>query len=365
MVAQVAVDGKPARTVHEGTIGAGWTDALVNLGAAGGQAARIDLIARGTKGDLAFGEPRVVVKSPAPPAAATPQPKFDHIFVWMVDTLRADKLHAYNTKTRVTTPNYEAFAADATRFEWAQVPGTWSLPSHASLLTGVYPTVHRATAHEAKLSKDVPFVAEELKKAGFKTAMFSSNGYVSGKWGFDRGWDVNRNFIRESLPNGSEYLWKTAKAWLTPIARQEAVRVPRDDRAARRVHAAARSSWSSTGTRRTSGRSSPCSRACSWASSRPASSRSTTTTRSTWKRCTTRDHPERRRVRRLHRRPQEDGHLRDVSRGGRVRSRRPVLRARQRRSRRHRVPGAGARAPDDPRARRLPRRARSCTPTSR
>ena len=158
------------------------------------------------------------MKSPEPPAAATPQPKFDHIFVWMVDTLRADKLHAYNTKTRVTTPNYDAFAADATRFEWAQVPGTWSLPSHASLLTGVYPTVHRATAHEAKLSKDVPFVAEELKKAGFKTAMFSSNGYVSGKWGFDRGWDVNRNFIRESLPNGSEYLWKTAKAWLTPIA---------------------------------------------------------------------------------------------------------------------------------------------------
>jgi arylsulfatase A-like enzyme len=217
VVAQVAVDGKPARTVHEGTVGAGWTDALVDLGAAAGQAARIDLIAGGTKGDLAFGEPRVVVKSPEPAAAAIPQPKFDHIFVWMVDTLRADKLHAYNTKTRVTTPNYDAFAADATRFEWAQVPGTWSLPSHASLLTGVYPTVHRATAHEAKLSKDVPFVAEEMKKAGFKTGMFSSNGYVSSKWGFDRGWDVNRNFIRESLPNGSEYLWKTAKAWLTPI----------------------------------------------------------------------------------------------------------------------------------------------------
>jgi choline-sulfatase len=56
-----------------------------------------------------------------------------------------------------------------------------------------------------------------MKKAGFKTGMFSSNGYISSKWGFDRGWDVNRNFIRESLANGSEFLWKTAKAWLTPI----------------------------------------------------------------------------------------------------------------------------------------------------
>ena len=126
-----------------------------------------------------------------------------------------------------------------------------------------------------------------MKKAGFKTAMFSSNGYVSSKWGFDRGWDVNRNFIRESLPNGSEYLWKTAKAWLTPHRRQAAVRLPRDHRAARRVHAAARSSWSSTGTSPTSGRSSRCCRACSSASSRPASSRSTTTTRSTSRRCTT------------------------------------------------------------------------------
>jgi arylsulfatase A-like enzyme len=44
--------------------------------------------------------------------------------------------------------------------------------------------------------------------------MFSSNGYVSGKWGFDRGWDINRNFIRENLPNGADYLWKQAKTWI-------------------------------------------------------------------------------------------------------------------------------------------------------
>ena len=57
----------------------------------------------------------------------------------MVDTLRADKVRVYNPKTRVQTPNYDAFAADATRFAWAHVPGTWSMPSHASILTGVYP----------------------------------------------------------------------------------------------------------------------------------------------------------------------------------------------------------------------------------
>jgi arylsulfatase A-like enzyme len=215
VLVRVAVDGQRPRTLHEGRTQAAWTDVALPLGAAGGQAARIDLVARG--GDVAWAEPRVVVKAPAavvPPLAKLP--RFQHIYVWMVDTLRADKVHAFNPKTRVQTPNYDAFAADATRFAWAQVPGTWSLPSHASLLTGVYPTVHKAVAHEARLSKDVPFVAEDMKKAGYRTGMFSSNGYVSSKWGFDRGWDINRNFIRESLPNGADYLWKTGKAWILP-----------------------------------------------------------------------------------------------------------------------------------------------------
>ena len=212
---RVAVDNQETREVYQAAAGAGWTNAAADLGAAGSHAARVDLVAEGA--EVAWADPRIVVDVPAVTPPPSPSPRFDHIFVWMVDTLRADKLRAWNPKSRVVTPNYDAFAADATRFEWAQVPGTWSLPSHASILTGVYPTVHKATAHEAKLSKDVPFAAEALKKAGYKTGMFSSNGYISSKWGFDRGWDINRNFIRESLPNGSEYLWKTAKTWLTPL----------------------------------------------------------------------------------------------------------------------------------------------------
>ena len=208
----VAVDGQPRRTLLEAPVEAKWTEATVPLGAAAGRAARIDLVSTG--GSVAFATPRLVVKAPPPPARPAALPRVDHIFIWMVDTLRSDKVHVYYPKTRVETPNFDAFAADATRFEWAQVPGTWSLPSHASLLTGVYPPVHKATAHEAKLSKEVSFIAEEMKKHGYKTAMFSSNGYVSGKWGFERGWDAYRNFIRESLPNGADYLWKTAKTWV-------------------------------------------------------------------------------------------------------------------------------------------------------
>jgi hypothetical protein len=214
VVVAVSVDGQKRRILLDAPADPKWTDATLPLGAAAGHAARIDLISHG--GSVAFAAPRLVVKAPPPPElpAGGAAGRVDHIFVWMVDTLRSDKVHVYNPKTRVETPNYDAFAADATRFEWAQVPGTWSLPSHASLLTGVYPPVHKATAHEAKLTKDVAFIAEDLKEAGYKTAIFSSNGYVSSKWGFDRGWDAYRNFIRENLPNGADYLWKTGKTWV-------------------------------------------------------------------------------------------------------------------------------------------------------
>ena len=211
-IVRVSVDGQKPRVLLDAVSDTKWTDATLPLGAAAGQAARVDLISHG--GTVDWAGLRLVVKAapgPKPPADA---PRADHIFIWMVDTLRADKVHVFNPKTRVQTPNYDAFAADATRFAWAQVPGTWSLPSHASLLTGVYPPVHKAVSAESKLSKDVAFIAEDLKKKGFKTAIFSSNGYVSSKWGFDRGWDQYRNFIRENLPNGADYLWKQAKTWV-------------------------------------------------------------------------------------------------------------------------------------------------------
>jgi arylsulfatase A-like enzyme len=209
---RVARDGAPLATLFEGPSSGHWTEAAWDLTPFAGQAVRLDLCAHG--GGVDWGEPRLMVRAAAPAAAG--QRKFDHIYVWMIDTLRADKVHIYNPKTNVMTPNYDAFAADATRFLWAQVPGTWSLPSQASMLTGVYPRVHKATVHESKISRDVPFVAELFKKAGFRTGMFSANGYVSAKWGFDRGWDENRNLIRENLPNNAESLWGIAKKWIVP-----------------------------------------------------------------------------------------------------------------------------------------------------
>jgi len=72
-----------------------------------GQAVRLDLCAHGRRG---LGEPRLMVRAAAPAVAGSR--KFDHIYVWMIDTFRADKMHAYNPRQRADA-NYDAFAADA------------------------------------------------------------------------------------------------------------------------------------------------------------------------------------------------------------------------------------------------------------
>jgi len=214
VTAQIRVvrDGVAPTALFEGPAAARFTEGAWDLSAFSGQAVRIDLISRG--GGIAWAEPRLLVPGAVPASAV--KHTFEHVYVWMCDTLRADKVHVYNPKTNVLTPNYDAFATDATRFAWAQVPGTWSLPSQASMLTGVYPSVHKATEHESKIVTQQPIAAEIFKKAGFRTGLFSSNGYVSSKWGFGRGFDENRNFVRENLPNGADNLWATAKKWILP-----------------------------------------------------------------------------------------------------------------------------------------------------
>jgi len=214
VTAQVRVvrDGGAPTVLFEGPASAKFVDGAWDLAAFAGQAVRIDLVSR--SGGIAWAEPRLTV--PGLPSAPAAKKTFEHIYIWMCDTLRADKVHVYNLKTNVLTPHYDAFAADATRFAWAQVQGTWSLPSQASMLTGVYPNVHKATEQASKINAQLPIAPEIFKKAGFKTGLFSSNGYVSSKWGFGRGFDENRNFVRENLPNGADNLWATAKKWILP-----------------------------------------------------------------------------------------------------------------------------------------------------
>jgi arylsulfatase A-like enzyme len=208
LLVRIAEEGKAAGDAWKGAASGSWQQASVDLGVYAGKTVRLDFV---TSAAAAWAAPRL---NSTVAATAGAKPKAKHVIVWMIDTLRADKLTAYNPATRVKTPNITEWAKGAVRVEWPMVPGTWSLPSHASLLTGLEPPVHGAVSPKTKLQDSVTMIGEQFKKAGYTTAMFSANGYVSDHWGFKQGWDAYRNVIRESLPNTADYLWKITRPWV-------------------------------------------------------------------------------------------------------------------------------------------------------
>jgi len=155
--------------------------------------------------------PRLVAE-PAKVRERTPGPKY--VLVWIIDTLRADHLPVYNPKTDVKTPNLDAWAKDAVVFERTTCQGNSSLPTSASIFTSTYAPIHQMISDKARLPANTAVFAEPFKKAGWATALYSSNGYVSNTWGFARGMDKEVNPIRENRPSDSEYLWPEAHGWL-------------------------------------------------------------------------------------------------------------------------------------------------------
>ena len=123
-------------------------------------------------------------------SAGNPHP-LPNIIIISVDTLRADRIGSYGY-TRPTTPFLDAWARDeAIVFEHAFTTETWTLPSHMSLFTGLYPVHHGVTALDSALSKEIPTLAELLKKAGYTTAGFTGHWWwLYGDRGFGRGMDL-------------------------------------------------------------------------------------------------------------------------------------------------------------------------------
>jgi arylsulfatase A-like enzyme len=105
-----------------------------------------------------------------------------------VDTLRPDHLGIYGYH-RDTSPFLDEFFADGVRFDNAIAPTSWTLPSHMSLMTSLYPHRHRVESDDVTLPPDVVTLAALLWGAGYATTAFVSAVYVSRSYGFARGFE--------------------------------------------------------------------------------------------------------------------------------------------------------------------------------
>ncbi len=122
-----------------------------------------------------------------------------NVVLLVLDTVRRDRVSAYGYDLK-TTPAFDEFAATSTVFENAVSQSSWSIPAHASLFTGLYPSAHGATTIEPVLRARRP-LAEQLQQAGYSTYAVSPNEYVRPVTGFSQGFDEFSTCTRLSVPN--------------------------------------------------------------------------------------------------------------------------------------------------------------------
>lgn len=117
-----------------------------------------------------------------------------NVILILVDTLRRDHLGAYGSE-KALSPCMDRLADEGFSFKNALAPSSWTKPSVASLLTGLYPSRHGAIGclaflpGRSTLDARHTTVAESFQEAGFKTAAFVTNPHIITRYGFNQGFD--------------------------------------------------------------------------------------------------------------------------------------------------------------------------------
>lgn len=167
-----------ATPTHLGTVRAGAKTRPhvdLDLGAFAGQQVDIQFTAD-IDGDDAFDA--VLLSNPV---VVTPDPSPSRVVVVFVDTLRADALSLYGY-SRPTTPNLDAWAADARVFTSARSVAPWTLPTARTLLSGEAPE---------KWGQG-PTLPTRLRDAGWSSAFIAGNIYLSSNFDMANDWGTHR-----------------------------------------------------------------------------------------------------------------------------------------------------------------------------
>ena len=114
---------------------------------------------------------------------------YPNIIFIVLDTLRADRVLSKHKNINLT-PFISSLLNNSIYFENCIANSPWTLPSHISMFTGLYPTQIRIISDEVdKLSNKVPVLAEILKDMGYYTICFSENVFITKMYGLTRGFD--------------------------------------------------------------------------------------------------------------------------------------------------------------------------------
>ncbi len=129
---------------------------------------------------------------PAPPPGLAAPGSGPDVVLISIDTLRADAL----TDGRIALPSVERLRRMGMAAPFGLAPAPMTLPSHASMLSGISPFHHGADTNMSAVPGDLPMLAEHFRQHGWRTAAVVSNGVLRSNNGFGRGFESFTNLGR-------------------------------------------------------------------------------------------------------------------------------------------------------------------------
>jgi arylsulfatase A-like enzyme/tetratricopeptide (TPR) repeat protein len=126
-----------------------------------------------------------------------------NILLITLDTTRADHLGCYGYP-QAKTPYLDGLAREGVLFSRAYCPAPLTLPSHCSIMSGLYPVAHGVRNNGHDLPQGIRTLAEIMKGQGYSTSAFVSSFSVDSRFGIGRGFDVYDDTFQSQLPLKSQ-----------------------------------------------------------------------------------------------------------------------------------------------------------------
>ena len=145
-----------------------------------------------------------------------------------LDTTRADRLGCYGY-ANAATPALERLAREGMRFTRAYSHVPLTLPSHATIMTGMLPPEHGVRDNgRSALDPSIPTLAESFRSHGYRTAAFLASFTLDRRFGLSRGFDVYDDRMRPAareddlldMENPGDVVCDRALAWLKESPRK-------------------------------------------------------------------------------------------------------------------------------------------------
>lgn len=183
----------------------------VDLAALGGKAARLELTGKGCA-SAALTDAALVVPGEAPKVTRGEAPSY--VVMVIMDSLRADRVRAFNPKAKPEAPTFEKLAETSALFRTTFVQGNESRVSHSSIWTSLYPINHGNLGEKDKLDPKWTTIDEVAKAARMYVAGVSGNGYIRPAKGYGSAWDQFSNHIEEELGLKGQDIFDKGQKWI-------------------------------------------------------------------------------------------------------------------------------------------------------